>query len=147
MANECEVVLDINTTSDKAAECLANYLNKERRLSSDRYIRDVAVVKIADGVHVYGNVDWSLDYDDMLDVIRWLSDIAPIDRLVCRQDEPGCKVYGYYHYDGRRVVYNYIPWDKYPDINEDDDDALDNRYVLFEAALREHGVEEVIGEV
>lgn len=151
MANWCAVDIVIELSNEADAYKLLAKLKEEQLKaeqedcmvfigSKTRYIDDLEIYPGGKTLDLQGDVKWGLDYDEMVEIIKWIESIVPIVKLKCHQDEGGCGVYGYYTYVGGKLTYRYIPFAEYPEFDE----HKQSWYDTLEETLRVSGVEDVI---
>ena len=151
MANWCavDIVIELSNEAD-VYKLLAKLKDEQLKAeqedrmvfigSKTRYIDELKLHCEENTLDVQGDVKWGINYDEMVEIIKWIKSIVPIVKLMCHQDEEGCGVYGYYTYADGKLKYRYIPRSEYPEFEE----HQQSWYDALEAALSVNGVEEEI---
>lgn len=151
MANWCSIDMTIELSSEADVIKLLEKLKAEQHTaeqedrmvfigSKTRYIDDLELYPEDKTIDLQGDVKWGLDYDEMVEIIKWIESIVPIVKLKCHQDEGGCGVYGNYTYEAGKLTYRYIPASEYPEFDE----HKQSWYDTLEETLRVSGVTEEI---
>ena len=132
MANICFVSLKIECRSKRAALKVNAVLTQLKEAAaqqrkgfyagSDRYIFDAAFYVYEKEVSMAYWVKWGYQDAEVIALIKFLNEIAPIKSLRLRYEEGGCLLYGEYIYSVGTLSCWELPVSHYPDATNSDSD-------------------------
>ena len=132
MANICFVSLKIECRSKRVAlkvnaalTQLKEAADQQRKgfyAGSDRYIFDAAFYVYEKEVSMAYWVKWGYQDAEVIALIKFLNEIAPIKSLLLRYEECGCLLYGEYIYSAGTLSCRELPVQYYPDATDSDSD-------------------------
>ena len=132
MANICFVSLKIECRSKRAAikvnaaltqlKEAADQPRKGFYAGSDRYIFDANFYAYEKSVRIAYWVKWGCQDAEVIALIKFLNEIAPIKSLLLRYEEGGSLEYGEYIYSDGTLSCRELPVSHYPDATDSDSD-------------------------
>ena len=132
MANICFVSLKIECCSKRAAikvnaaltqlKEAADQPRKGFYAGSDRYIFDANFYAYEKSVRIAYWVKWGCQDAEVIALIKFLNEIAPIKSLLLRYEEGGSLEYGEYIYSDGTLSCRELPVSHYPDATDSDSD-------------------------
>ena len=132
MANICFVSLKIEFRSKRAALKVNAFLTQLKEAAdpqrkgfyagSDRYIFDAAFYVYEKEVSMAYWVKWGYQDAEVIALIKFLNEIAPIKSLLLRYEEGGSLEYGEYIYSAGTLSCRELPVSHYPDATDSDSD-------------------------
>ena len=132
MANICFVSLKIECRSKRAAlkvnaalTQLKEAADQQRKgfyAGSDRYIFDANFYVYEKNVSLAYWVKWGYQDAEVIALIKFLNEIAPIKSLLLRYEEGGSLEYGEYIYSAGTLSCRELPSNHYPDATDSDSD-------------------------
>ena len=132
MANICFVSLKIECRSKRAAlkvnavlTQLKEAADQQRKgfyAGSDRYIFDAAFYVYEKEVSMAYWVKWGYQDAEVIALIKFLNEIAPIKSLQFHYEEGGSLEYGEYIYSAGTLSCRELPVSHYPDATDSDSD-------------------------
>ena len=132
MANICFVSLKIECRSKRAALKVNAVLTQSKEAAdqqrkgfyagSDRYIFDAAFYVYEKEVSMAYWVKWGYQDAEVIALIKFLNEIAPIKSLLLRYEECGSLEYGEYIYSAGTLSCRELSVSHYPDATDSDSD-------------------------
>ena len=152
MANNCYIDILIETYNKEDADKIDATLSKryfEARKenkgmfigSQHRYLFDASIERQDNNeIRVMGWVKWSINYDEAIDIINWLT-VINVSYISIRYEELGCCLYGEYVYNAalKTLVDTFVDENDFP---TDYDDEL--FYEDLEEAFQHKGIERLV---
>ena len=149
MANICFVSLKIECCSKRAAikvnaaltqlKEAADQPRKGFYAGSDRYIFDANFYAYEKSVRIAYWVKWGCQDAEVIALIKFLNEIAPIKSLLLRYEEGGSLEYGEYIYSAGTLSCRELPVSHYPDATDSDSDQE-----LLQQAFERYGATRMI---
>lgn len=154
MANWCDIYMQIVCKNEEEAQKLENVLEQEieqaekeaRGLffgSKSRYFFSYNLQREEQTLIVCGEVRWALETDEMADWTRFFVSKAKIQSISVEYEEMGCEIFGRYTYDGKQLYDTCIPYELYPQYDEENEEY----YPALNEILEKHGTEVFIDEI
>ena len=132
MANICFVSLQIECRSKRTAlkvnavlTQLSEAAAQQRKgfyAGSDRYIFDAAFYVYEKSVSMSYWVKWGYSDEEVIALINFFNEIAPLKSLLLRYEESGSLEYGEYMYSAGTLSCRELPISHYPDATDSDSD-------------------------
>ena len=150
MANNCVVGISVTTFNDACGGKLHDILTAAKMIADkkqegifigcpNRYLFDGQFFRDRDTVEIFGWVKWGFSDDEVKTFLARLTVQAGVKELRIDYDEPGCLLYGEYHYADGKLTKRYLPETNYPE-----DDGVSDFGITLESALKKYGVAEEV---
>ena len=146
MANNCMVGITVTTFTEADGGRLHDILTEAKILADkkqegifigckSRYLFDAEFFRDRDTVQIFGGVKWGFSDEEVKTFLAWLKAQTGVKELRIDYDEPGCLLYGEYHYADGKLTKRYLPETNYPE-----DDGVSDFGITLESALKKHGI-------